>query len=957
MSMKSCAICARHWRPHEEKIAMPAINKIARVCETCGSPIETTNSGDFGCMVCLYDAALAPDPEEGEVAFASVPDQFGAYTIEHHVDGSVWELGHGAMGVTYRALDKVLDRPVALKIISANVGSRSAHARERFMREARASAALRHPNVATVYQFGVREGTGQFFYAMELVEGETLEERVRRRGPLEVLTTIDIALQVTAALAAAEERRLVHRDLKPGNLMLVSAGAAKKVRMQRAVPTVKIIDFGVAKAVSEKTNEMALTHGGFVGTPAFASPEQFTNAAVDVRSDIYSLGATLWFLLTGQTIEEIRRAQQSNALPIAQLKAARVPRRLRSLLKSMLAIEPAARPGTHDLAVRLQRCAASANGVRPTRVALAAAAILIPGVSAFFVFHSLRNNPALAGPAWNPAVQEKSIAVLPFSNLSKEEENAFFADGVQDEILTVLSRVADLKVISRASVMQYQSGVARNLRKIGQQLGVGHVVEGSVQRSGNRIRVNAKLIDTRSDRHLWAQTYDRDLADIFAIQSEIAEHIVSQLKSKLSPQEKAAIEEKPTADFAAHDLYIRAKILIAASHYSTPRVEILLQAVHLLNQAIERDPAFALAYYQLAQAHDQLFFGGIDHTPARLALADTAIQSLARLRPNSGEAHLALGKHLYWGYLDYDRAREELKLAQKSLPNDALPFEILGFIDRRQGRWAESVKNLERAIELDPQNGGFLGQLAFSYSSLRRDADAKRILDRAIALAPKDSNLRVGLAAIELDWHADPHPLISTIEDIVAQDSREAQNVAGHWISVLLCERDVDAARRALAVLPIDGCYDDNVPFPRAWCEGVVAQIQGDKVAARAAFTLARTDAAKLVAEQPNYAEAHCVLGLANAALGNKEGAISEGRRAVELLPVTKDVMSGALLVRNLAIIYAWTGEKDLAFEQLAIAAGIPGSLSYGNLRLNPFWDPLRGDPRFEKIVASFAPK
>src|SRR6266542_1899895 len=390
--------------PYEE-IARPAINKIARVCETCGSPIETTNSGDFGCMVCLYDAALAPDPEEGEVAFASVPDQFGAYTIEHHVDGSVWELGHGAMGVTYRALDKVLDRPVALKIISANVGSRSAHARERFMREARASAALRHPNVATVYQFGVREGTGQFFYAMELVEGETLEERVRRRGPLEVLTTIDIALQVTAALAAAEERRLVHRDLKPGNLMLVSAGAAKKVRMQRAVPTVKIIDFGVAKAVSEKTNEMALTHGGFVGTPAFASPEQFTNAAVDVRSDIYSLGATLWFLLTGhtlfngQTIEEIRRAQQSNALPIAQLKAARVPRRLRSLLKSMLAIEPAARPGTHDLAVRLQRCAASANGVRPTRVALAAAAILIPGVSAFFVFHSLRYTPRLSAPA------------------------------------------------------------------------------------------------------------------------------------------------------------------------------------------------------------------------------------------------------------------------------------------------------------------------------------------------------------------------------------------------------------------------------------------------------------------------------------------------------------------------------------------------------------------------------
>src|SRR5882724_3297336 len=356
---------------------MPAISKSAHVCETCGSPIETTSSGDFGCMVCLFDAALDRDVEEGEVPFAATPDQFGAYTIEHHADGSIWELGRGAMGVTYRAVDKVLDRPVALKIININLGSRSADARERFMREARAAAALRHPNVATVYQFGVREETGQFFYAMELVEGETLEERVRRLGPLDVLTTIDIALQVTAALAAAEEHGLVHRDLKPGNLMLVGGcdngeevGRALRARQkrtaQRAVPTVKVIDFGVAKAVAEKTNAMALTHGGFVGTPAFASPEQFTNAPVDVRSDIYSLGATLWFLLTGhilfggRTVEEIRDARQSKPLPVEQLKAARIPRRFIALLMSMLAIEPAARPArAHELIAKLQKIRAS----------------------------------------------------------------------------------------------------------------------------------------------------------------------------------------------------------------------------------------------------------------------------------------------------------------------------------------------------------------------------------------------------------------------------------------------------------------------------------------------------------------------------------------------------------------------------------------------------------------------
>src|SRR5215469_1907343 len=369
---------------------MPPISKSARVCETCGSPIETTCAGDLGCIACLIAAGLDAEAEQSDTAYASAPDQLGGYTIEHHPDGSLWELGRGAMGITYRAIDKPLDRPVALKIINTDRGSHSAEARERFMREARAAAALRHPNVATVYQFGVRDGTGQFFYAMELVEGETLEERVRRLGPLDVLTTIDIALQVTAALQAAEERRLVHRDLKPGNMMLVGGngeevgrgrppaprlrwpGRARRIGTpQRGVPTVKVIDFGVAKAIAEKTNAMVLTHSGFVGTPAFASPEQFTNAPVDVRSDIYSLGATLWFLLTGKllfsgrTVEEIRAARESKPLPIEQLKAARVPRRFISLLRSMLAVEPAARPaGARDLTAKLHTIRASITGRR-----------------------------------------------------------------------------------------------------------------------------------------------------------------------------------------------------------------------------------------------------------------------------------------------------------------------------------------------------------------------------------------------------------------------------------------------------------------------------------------------------------------------------------------------------------------------------------------------------------------
>jgi TolB-like protein/class 3 adenylate cyclase/Tfp pilus assembly protein PilF len=584
-------------------------------------------------------------------------------------------------------------------------------------------------------------------------------------------------------------------------------------------------------------------------------------------------------------------------------------------------------------------------------------------VSSLILFHRPSPSPIVSSPpetkasSWPAAISEKSIAVLPFENLSDAKENAYFADGVQDEILTGLARVADLKVISRTSTLRYRIGAARNLREIAKALGVAHVLAGSVQRAGGRVRVSAQLIDARTDAQLWAERYDRDVADVFAIESELAGKIVAQLQAKISPSEKAAIEQTPTADLTAHDLYIRAKTLITTAVFSTPQAESLSEAVRLLNEAIERDPAFALAYYQLAHTHDLLYFTGTDHTPARLALADAAIQSLTRLLPNSGEAHLALAKHLYWGYLDYDRARNELSLAQKSLPNEPWAFVLTGYIDRRQGRWDQSIKNLERAVELDPQNPAFLQQLALTYDSLRRYADVERAFDRAIAVTPKDAALRASRAEVELNWHADPRPLISTIEAFVAQDSSEAKHLAYAWVPGALCKRDFDGALRALAALPTDGCYQNTIPFPQSWCEGVVAQARGDKTAARGAFTNARTKVAKLLAEQPDYAEGLCVLGMADAALGNKQDAIREGRRAVELLPVTKDAIIGPLLVQNLALIYAWTGEKDLALEQLTVAARLPGHLSYGYLRLHPYWDPLRGDPRFDKIVASLAPK
>ncbi len=593
-----------------------------------------------------------------------------------------------------------------------------------------------------------------------------------------------------------------------------------------------------------------------------------------------------------------------------------------------------------------------------SRKAMFAAAVLL--LAAIFVLYFLldnRRHPQPSAPSDQPAsvIPEKSIAVLPFENLSEKKSDANFANGVHDEILTDLSRVADLKVISRTSTMQYRTGMERNLREIGKALGAAHVVEGSVQRDGQRVRVNVQLIDARRDAHLWAESYDRDVADTFALESELAETIVTQLKAKLSPSEKAAIEEESTSDSLAHDLFLEANALINAPLFNVQGTQNLFEAADLLEKAVARDPNYFLAYCKLASVHDQIYLNGSDHTPARLALAEAAVKAAQRLRPDAGETHLALAEHLYCGFLDYDRARSELELARRSLPNEPLVFELAGFIDRRQGRWDASTHNLLRALELDPRNTYTLQQLAVSYYYLRRYADEAAILDRALAILPNDVGLRVIRAGIALHQRADPQPLHATIDTIVAENPAAAPGLADEWIYLGLCERDAAVADRALAAMTSTGYSNAGFVFPRSWCEAIVARMAGRDDAARFA-SAAREEVEKTLRAQPDYGESLCLLGMIDAALGRKEDAMREGRRAVELLPLDKDSLNGALAIEYLAVIYAWTGETAQALEQLKHAATIPGEVSYGQLRLHPFWDPLRGDPRFEKIVSSLAP-
>jgi serine/threonine-protein kinase len=483
---------------------------------------------------------------------------------------------------------------------------------------------------------------------------------------------------------------------------------------------------------------------------------------------------------------------------------------------------------------------------------------------------------------------------------------------------------------------------------------VANVVEGSVQRAGNRVRVNAQLVDARTDQHLWAQTYDRDLADVFAIQSEIARTIADQLQAKLSPTEKNAIERVPTSDIGAFDLYTRAKnLLVRLGGNLGDQKRIHLQAIDLLSQAVARDPSFFDAYCQLAWAHDGVYILGYDHTSARLALADAAVQAASRLRPDAGETHLARGQNLYQGYLDYDGALAELELARQTLPNDSRVFLWTGLIKRRQGRWKECLENLERGIDLDPRNFFLLEQTAFSYQVLRRYAEEKATYDRVLAFTPDDAGTKAARAIVEFNSQADVRPLHETIDSVRAANPAVLPNVANEWLLCSLAERDASSAKNAVIALgdnPVN-LQTANVLLNHPFIEGVIARMASKPNVAQSCFTAARAEQEKIVEAQPNYAPVLSVLGLIDASLGRKEEALREGRRAMELLPKEKDAFDGSAMVENLAMIAAWVGDKDLACQQLAIAVRITSGVTYGQLKLLPFWDPLRGDPRFEKVV------
>ena len=560
---------------------------------------------------------------------------------------------------------------------------------------------------------------------------------------------------------------------------------------------------------------------------------------------------------------------------------------------------------------------------------------------------------AVAGPTAE-TIPNKSIAVLQFQNLSADEENAFFADGVQDEILTTLAKVADLKVISRTSVMQYKNPERRNLPEIAQALKVAHVLEGSVQRAAGRVRVTAQLIDARTDAHLWAERYDRDLADVFVIQSEIAEKIAQQLQARLSPTEKAAIEAKATDNVAAYDLYLRAKELGRIPNITRERLD---EGVRLLDEAVARDPTFVPALCLLARVHLGYYWNAFDDTPARLELAHRAIDAAARLQPDAGEVHLARAFFHYWGKRDYDAALRELALARRTLPNDSDLVFLTGSLERRKGRWDEATHHLQAAAALDPRNVGRQLEFAGIYRQQRRYREAAQVLDRALVFEPNNFELHRARGEIDFVAFADLRRMQEPLAGEVAK-SVSADQIAQARFALAFLERDFRAGQEALAAYrPREINQAAGYVVPREMYEALLSLGVDDRERARTAFLAARERAAARVSAGPHEGAALIILAYIDARLGRKEEALRAAERALELHAATGDYLQRSSSMVRLAAICGHVGEIDRALDILAETAKLPNGPSYGHLKLHPEWDPLRSHPRFEKILASLAPK
>jgi serine/threonine protein kinase/Flp pilus assembly protein TadD len=926
-------------------------------CAICGRPLTQ----DGRCLRCLADLGFlsgSQEPAQSETPRRLTPGplKYDHFEVEVGVDGFPIELGSGAIAITYRARDTVLNSVVALKVIDRKV-AKMPGVRSRFLREARAAAQIRHPNVARVTHYG--EQNGECFYVMELVEGETLEAKVRREGAMPLALALELIEQAARALAAAEKCGVVHRDIKPSNIMLESDPSGALI--------VKVIDYGIAKVVGAEAERGAEeTQPGFIGTPAFASPEQFApseQTKIDTRSDIYSLGVTFWYLLSGRvpfvgrTLEDIR-VRQTEPLPLEQLKGLHIPSRCLPLLKSMLAPDPKDRPqSARELLSAVRRChtkfSAEARS-RRRRFTLAAA-------GAVLVIAAIATGTWLYQHTQSSGQMERSVAVLPFENLSDDKENAYLAEGIQDEILTRLSKIGDLRAISRTSTQQYKSK-PENLREIAKQLGVAHILEGSVQKSAGTVRVNVHLIKAVNNSPVWADTIDRPLTDILSLESEVAVTVADQLRAKLTGEEAQAIAAKPTDDPQAYNAYLRGLAYTLRSGGFEPAN--VIPARQYLEEAVRLDPKFALGWSLLSSVDSAGYISAtLPRTTALRDEARIAAETALKLQPNLGEAVSAKAFYHYVFLKDYDTASRYFEQATRLLPSDSRIPEALAFVERRRGHWEQSDAYFNRAERLDPRNARIIGQHAVLYKILRRFPDAVRKYEDVLNITPDDTEPVVRQAAI-IQAVGDLPRAAAVLARLDSKPDDDGAIETQVYQAIL--------ERRTASIIPrlkekvskLDSASDDDRAELRFWL-GWAQDIAGDHAGAHESWTQAKNELESALKEQP---ESYLLIGqlaLTEAYLGENASAITLADRGLAVNPIEKDAMTGPWPLEVFARVTAITGDHDRSIAALKKLLSIPYEgplathlpLTPALLKLDPMFDPLRNDPRFQKLAASSASK
>lgn len=862
--------------------------------------------------------SLAVLAEEG-APDAHLDHTYGPYRV-------LEQLGQGGMGVVYLAEDTRLGRRAALKFLPQRL-TNDESARNRLVREARAVSMLDHPNICSVY--GLDETPeGQSYIAMAYYPGETLAERIARSASFRLEEVLEVSKQLAHGLASAHAHRITHRDLTPGNVMLVRNG------------TLRILDFGLAAAGGSEEEPVR------AGTAAYMAPEQVRGNAVDARADVWSLGVILYEMLTGQrpfkgesVAQTLAAILETEPRPITELRRD-APAPLVELIERMLRKQPADRPlNGAAVLMELEALGGPDNRPRRRRSLLVATLVGVLFAGSFMAYQTWSPSTAFQGEGIR-------IAVLPFDDLTADSNSAYLASGIHNEVLTQLSKVGPLTVISRTSVLPYAT-TQRSLRQIADELNVAAIVEGSVQRVGDQVRVRMQLVDARTEGQLWAQQFDRQISDVFAVQSEIALGIADALEATLAPEERARVAARPTENAAAYDAYLQGREYQSRPGYDWTS---LRTSERFYRRAVALDPDFALAWARLAVVLSRSHWYGYESHRNWGEEAGQAAERAVHLAPELPEAHLAMGTYQYYVNRAYGRALVEFHAARQGLPSSAEIHLSIGFIHRRRGEWAEAFRSFQRAVDLDPRSAGTQHALAETYAATQRFPEAVASYDRVLALDPEFHFGRVLRAQEQVRWRGDLAPLQAALDSVPASYDPGGAVSAARW-QLAMYTRDYEEAIRAIELSGHETIGLIETPVPAALFLAAAYRAAGSEARAHRAYDTARIALESSLRSRPDRSEARILLAQAYAGLGRTEDAVREARRAAAELPPFKDALLGPQQIVAMASVLAQAGQLEDAVDVLEQIVRRPGGLTAAELRLDPRWDALRGDERFQRLI------